>query len=75
MSVDSKNLNSLNEDFDLIFLDPPYNENYQEIVENLLEKKYHDSSAFFGLTSKNLNKKNRYSISFLGLFQFSVEKV
>jgi len=35
-----KNLNSLNEDFDLIFLDPPYNENYQEIVENLLEKKY-----------------------------------
>jgi 16S rRNA (guanine966-N2)-methyltransferase len=35
-----KNLNSLNEDFDLIFLDPPYDENYQEIVENLLEKKY-----------------------------------
>jgi 16S rRNA (guanine966-N2)-methyltransferase len=35
-----KNLNSLNEDFDLIFFDPPYDENYQEIVENLLEKKY-----------------------------------
>jgi len=35
-----KNLNSLNEDFDLIFLDPPYDENYQEIIENLLEKKY-----------------------------------
>ena len=35
-----KNLNSLNEDFNLIFLDPPYDENYQEIVENLLEKKY-----------------------------------
>jgi 16S rRNA (guanine966-N2)-methyltransferase len=35
-----KNLNSLNEDFNLIFLDPPYEENYQEIIENLLEKKY-----------------------------------
>lgn len=41
-----KNLNFLNENFDLIFLDPPYNENYQEIVENLLQKKY--------LTNKNL---------------------
>jgi 16S rRNA (guanine966-N2)-methyltransferase len=35
-----KNLNFLNENFDLIFLDPPYDENYQEIIENLLEKKY-----------------------------------
>lgn len=35
-----KNLNSINEDFNLIFLDPPYDENYQEIVENLLAKKY-----------------------------------
>ena len=35
-----KNLNYLNEDFNLIFLDPPYDENYQEIVENLLAKKY-----------------------------------
>ena len=35
-----KNLNSLNEDFNLIFLDPPYDENYQEIIENLLTKKY-----------------------------------
>ena len=41
-----KNLNFLNENFDLIFLDTPYNENYQEIVENLLQKKY--------LTNKNL---------------------
>jgi 16S rRNA (guanine966-N2)-methyltransferase len=35
-----KNLNFLNENFDLIFLDPPYDENYQEIVENLLDKKF-----------------------------------
>lgn len=35
-----KNLNSLDEDFNLIFLDPPYDENYQEIVENLLAKKH-----------------------------------
>ena len=24
----------------MIFLDPPYDENYQEIIENLLTKKY-----------------------------------
>jgi 16S rRNA (guanine966-N2)-methyltransferase len=40
-----KNLNSINEDFNLIFLDPPYDENYQEIVENLLAKKYLNSQT------------------------------
>jgi 16S rRNA (guanine966-N2)-methyltransferase len=34
-----KNLDYLNENFDVIFLDPPYEEDYQEIVENLLQKK------------------------------------
>ena len=35
-----KNLDNLNENFDFIFLDPPYDEDYQKIVEHLLKKNY-----------------------------------
>ena len=46
-----------------------YNTSYLTKNSQLLEKKYHDSSAFFGLTSKNLNKKN-FNIykNFVGYF-------
>ena len=79
-----KNLNSLNEDFDLIFLDPPYNENYQEIVENLLEKKYLKPQTllvvefeakkfqiyeeFFTKNFEILDQRN-YGISIFGFFK------
>lgn len=35
-----KNLDDCDEDFDVIFLDPPYDEDYQKIVENILEKNF-----------------------------------
>ena len=35
-----KNLDNLNENFDVIFLDPPYDEDYQKIVEHLLQRNY-----------------------------------
>ncbi len=79
-----KNLNSLNEDFDLIFLDPPYDENYQEIVENLLEKKYLKPQTllvvefeakkfqiyeeFFTKNFEILDQRN-YGISLFGFFK------
>jgi 16S rRNA (guanine966-N2)-methyltransferase len=79
-----KNLNSLNEDFDLIFLDPPYDENYQEIVENLLEKKYLKPQTllvvefeakkfqiyeeFFTKNFEILDQRN-YGISIFGFFK------
>lgn len=34
--ADVKKIKNNNQFFDLIFLDPPYNENYQEILENLI---------------------------------------
>lgn len=34
--ADVKNIKNNNQFFDLIFFDPPYNENYQEILENLI---------------------------------------
>ena len=40
ISQNVKNLDNLNENFDVIFLDPPYDENYQEIVGHLLQKNY-----------------------------------
>jgi len=40
ISQNVKNLDNLNENFDVIFLDPPYDKNYQEIVGHLLQKNY-----------------------------------
>ena len=78
-----KNLNCLNENFDIIFLDPPYDEDYQEIIENLLAKKYLDSKTllvvefeakkfqkfvmFFKENFKIIDERN-YGISFFGFY-------
>ncbi len=40
MRLDAKNLPENNDDFDLIFIDPPYEESYLDIVTNLFEKKW-----------------------------------
>ena len=38
-------------------------------LSQLIEKKYHDSSAFFGLTNKHLKKKNlNIYNNFIGYF-------
>ena len=79
-----KKLNSLNEDFNLIFLDPPYDENYQEIVENLLTKKYLKSQTLmvvefeakkfkkfedFFIKNFEILDQRIYGISFFGFFK------
>lgn len=79
-----KNLNSLNEDFNLIFLDPPYDENYQEIIENLLTKKYlkpqtllvveFETKKFkkfedFFMKNFEILDQRIYGISFFGFFK------
>ena len=79
-----KNLNSLNEDFNLIFLDPPYDENYQEIIENLLTKKYlkpqtlmvveFETKKFkkfedFFIKNFEILDQRIYGISFFGFFK------
>ena len=79
-----KNLNSINEDFNLIFLDPPYDENYQEIVENLLTKKYLKSQTLmvvefeakkfkkfedFFIKNFEILDQRIYGISFFGFFK------
>jgi len=40
VKADAKNLAIANEQFDLIFVDPPYQENYSLIINELIEKKY-----------------------------------
>ena len=79
-----KNLNSINEDFNLIFLDPPYDENYQEIVENLLTKKYLNPQTLmvvefeakkfkkfedFFIKNFEILDQRIYGISFFGFFK------
>ena len=79
-----KNLNSINEDFNLIFLDPPYDENYQEIVENLLTKKYLKSQTLmvvefeakkfkkfedFFINNFEILDQRIYGLSFFGFFK------
>ena len=78
-----KNLNSLNEDFDLIFLDTPYDEDYQKITENLLNKKIINSKTllvvefeakkfqkFEDFFKKNFRiiDERLYGISFFGFY-------
>jgi 16S rRNA (guanine966-N2)-methyltransferase len=40
LQADAKKLGPNNEFFDLVFIDPPYKENYLEIVQSALEKKW-----------------------------------
>ncbi len=78
-----KNLDYLNEDFDLIFLDPPYDEDYQKIIENLLYKKIINSKTLLVVEfeAKKLQKfedffkknfriidERLYGISFFGFY-------
>jgi len=52
------NLDECDEDFDIIFLDPPYDEDYQKITENILEKNYLSSKTLLIIESeiKNFEK-------------------
>ena len=84
-----KNLDCLNEDFDLIFLDPPYDEDYQKITENLLNKKIINSKTllvvefeakkfqkfedFFKKNFQIIDQRN-YGISLFG-FYFKKDKI
>ena len=68
---------------DLVFLDPPYDEDYQKIVENLLEKKYLNPKTllvvefeakkfqkfemFFKENFKIIDER-KYGISFFGFY-------
>ncbi len=79
-----KNLNFSNENFAVIFLDPPYDEDYQKIVENLLEKKYLNPKTllvvefeakkfqkFADFFKKNFEiiDERKYGISFFGFYK------
>ena len=83
LSENVKNLNVSNDNFDVIFLDPPYDEDYQKIVENLLEKKYLNPKTllvvefeakkfqkfemFFKENFKIIDER-KYGISFFGFY-------
>ena len=69
-----KNLNSLNEDFDLIFLDPPYDENYQEIVENLLTKKYLKSQTLM-VVEFEAKKFKKFEDFFINNFEILDQRI
>jgi len=53
-----KNLDYLDEDFDIIFLDPPYDEDYQKIVENLLQKNFVNSKTLVVIEFESKKFKN-----------------
>ena len=68
----------------MIFLDPPYDENYQEIVENLLTKKYLNPQTLmvvefeakkfkkfedFFIKNFEILDQRIYGISFFGFFK------
>ena len=69
-----KNLNYLNEDFNLIFLDPPYDENYQEIVENLLTKKYLKSQTLM-VVEFEAKKFKKFEDFFINNFEILDQRI
>ncbi len=58
-------LNKTLEKFDLVFIDPPYNENYLEIITNLKEKEWITPESLIVIEFKTFKEKQLKDCGFL----------
>ncbi len=56
LCLDAKKLSENKKNFDLIFIDPPYAEDYLSIIKNLLEKDWIKKSSLVVIESKTTNE-------------------
>jgi 16S rRNA (guanine966-N2)-methyltransferase len=56
IKANAKNLPIANDKFDLIFVDPPYQENYSLIINELIEKKYLSPNTLLVVECSKANK-------------------
>lgn len=68
LCLDVRKLPENDEFFDLVFIDPPYAEDYQKIIKNLLEKKWIRKGSLVVIESNKSNEPENFICESLKIF-------